>query len=381
MDPEKEATEVSTLESEWQPSMQPEAAVGAPMASDLDVEPEAVMEVTDEDLAAESDESPEAPLPESADESEIPEEMLARLRSRAARAADPRTPRKINLREHFSAYADAEAHRVAEPAPAPAPIAAEIPSAPSAGATAPPVKALPAVPVERLVGQAEATQSLESALSAGARLMLILGPPGCGKSSYLGELVSRGLGSFDLAEGAKALLIDADADATQAPFERLEATWLGATRPVVLAIRGTAPNALAVLQRNETSQPVYSSASLVEATGGRLSLELAESVDCAVVFRPLDATELEVLAARALGGRTPRVTLSPEGLQLLVKQALQSKRGAHELRALLRRLPAGEWAPKAKGAGPSASKRPPAPKSGKSVAKAKAKAKPQRKRR
>jgi hypothetical protein len=194
-----------------------------------------------------------------------------------------------------------------------------------------------------LLGQELARAAVERALEGGQGFIVVLGPAGCGKSMFLRELAARGLGRDVPSDGA--LLVD---DGPQ--LESLAQTIpraLANGRPVVLALRAVSPAPLMTLKAGHGEGIVYSTAALVKATNGRLPVELAEQVETVAVFRGLEAGQLEILAARLVANR-PEVVLPPGALRTLVKSAQASGRGGHELKALVRRLPAGNWAPPAK---------------------------------
>ncbi|MHB8877619.1 MAG: ClpX C4-type zinc finger protein, partial [Myxococcaceae bacterium] len=233
----------------------------------------------------------------------------------------------------------------AEAAPAPAPV----PEAPPAPAAAP---GLP--PMVEFTGQAEAMKVLDAAMRLNARLVLILGPEGCGKTAYLRDLERRGLGHYvcDSSTAAKApkeqrLLIDASGP-RQGQLSEADLPWLlelfgSANRQAFVAMRGEPGPPSFAVKSEDTELPMYSSNELVAATGGRLSAALASQVQVTAPFRQLTVAELTEIARRLAVGRASELDLSEELLAALADEAARSGRGGRELESLITRLPSGSW--------------------------------------
>ena len=199
------------------------------------------------------------------------------------------------------------------------------------------------------VGQAEAVALLDAAWEAGARVALLLGPAGTGKTTYLAHLAARGRGFLvtELAQLASAppdqrLLIDLDASANGADL--LAAVG---ERPALVAARAERLDPSLALSGDEAELPVYSSQALIAATGGRLPVGLAERVQGVAAFRALTAPELEEIARQHLSRRASELDLSDELVVALARAAADSPRQGHELKSLVERIPPGSWNVKA----------------------------------
>jgi transcriptional regulator with AAA-type ATPase domain len=98
-------------------------------------------------------------------------------------------------------------------------------------------------PLDALRTQRAAVQRIEEALVAGHARVLLVGPTGSGKSTWLRHWAERGLGKAWEGTGALpeggALLVD-DVDRLEAPARRMLARALP-SRPVVLALDATLP--------------------------------------------------------------------------------------------------------------------------------------------
>jgi hypothetical protein len=210
-----------------------------------------------------------------------------------------------------------------------------------------------------LLGQEEGVRAVQGALAEGRSFVLLVGPPGCGKSLFLREAASRGLGERVATpedvlhlRGNGALLVD-DGPAFQDVAQTVRSALDRRAAPVLLAATGTAPEALWTLEDGDSRAYVYSSEALVAATAGRVSRELAERVDAVAIFRPLEVEALQTLAQRFVQERA-EATLPEAFIRSAVEHAARSGRGAHELAALLGRVPAGAWKlPSAKSLKPS----------------------------
>jgi len=209
----------------------------------------------------------------------------------------------------------------------------------------------PARPPEAdaLLGQGEAQAALERGLAGGVRRILVLGPEGSGKSTWLRQLARRGLGelvgldALEHASGEATLLLE-DVDR----LSPAEQAALGAflerqpQRGVVMTGRGVAGVRGPELISDTGRLVVPTTASLAEATRGALPLALLERVQWLVTIEPPGEELLRELARRELEARED-CHLSDEALLALAREAARSPRLGHELKALLARLPPGSW--------------------------------------
>lgn len=201
-------------------------------------------------------------------------------------------------------------------------------------------------PAVELVGQPEAIRILDSAMRLRVRVILLLGPEGSGKTTYLRQLGAQGLGQYvDRSEALdrasdQRLLLDAIPAllADEGIRARLEATG------GIIALRGEALPSTALTVASEGLElPLLGSAELVEATSGALPLGLADQVNVVAAFRTLTPDELEEITRRLLLGRQGEVEATEELIAAISATAARSGRGGHEARALVERLPAGAW--------------------------------------
>jgi ClpX C4-type zinc finger len=155
-------------------------------------------------------------------------------------------------------------------------------------------------------------------------LALVLGPAGTGKSTWV-----RTLSQVQVLDGA----ID-EAEL----LHRLESRRGGAT---VLVVTGPVPQAAVVLQGPQGEEPLYDSAALQLATG--LCQQVVQHVDLVHTFPPAD--EGALLALAKVVALDQGKVLSDAVLTQLVAVAGRSDRGAHELMALLARVPRGTYQP------------------------------------
>jgi hypothetical protein len=109
----------------------------------------------------------------------------------------------------------------------------------------------------------------------------------------------------------------------------------------VLAARGDAPTPVLVLEGEEGPEPIYDTDALHRALGARLSPRLLSLVDAVFPLEAPDDVALAELAAGLLLARGAQVPAAV--VARLVAHARRSGRGAHELTALISRVPAGQW--------------------------------------
>ena len=186
--------------------------------------------------------------------------------------------------------------------------------------------------VEPLPTQAEAVARIESALAAGPARVLLVGPAGRGKSTYLQIWASRGLGtSWDGAEPMPvhgAVLVD-DVDHLD-PAARRQLTRALRTRPVVLALDATLPDP----EEEVGGRRVHAPEQVESLAGSWLPGPVLDglTLEC---FRAPGDEELRQLAGR---WRAPDGSPVPaEALEEALRLSARSARPAHALHALLLR--------------------------------------------
>lgn len=201
------------------------------------------------------------------------------------------------------------------------------------------------------VGQEQAIREIELALRLGVDSVLLLGPEGAGKTAHLRDLERRGLGVYvespsqlDVAPADLPALVDHLEDATPEDWRQLARVIRGGrVAPVLLAMRGALPPAEVMLARDGQELPLYPTAVLAQATEGRIPPEVLERVQIAVSFQPPSRAEVVEVARRLAALRASELDATDELLTTVAELAMASGRMGHELRALLGRLPAGEW--------------------------------------
>jgi hypothetical protein len=201
-----------------------------------------------------------------------------------------------------------------------------------------------------LVGQEAARASLERGLESGLRHVLLLGPEGSGKSTWMRALVEQGRGvlgflsAVDNAPLDVALLVE-DVDRLPPAEQTALAAFLARhpERPVVMTSRGLPGKTSGpVLVSDSGRLPVPSTSALSEAVGGVLPAVLLEQVRLLVALVSPSIEDLVEIARRQLAARED-CHLSEEVLVALATEAARSPRSGHELRALLARVPPGTW--------------------------------------
>jgi hypothetical protein len=221
-----------------------------------------------------------------------------------------------------------------------------------AAATAPARRQAPAAraPVTfELVGQEAARDTLERGLAAGVRQVLLLGPEGCGKSTWVRALAEQGRGvlvtadSLDRAPVDTLLLVE-DVDRLP-PTEQAALGAFLARHPacaVVMTARGNPVAPGLVLLSDSGRLALPTTAALSEAVRDSLPVALLERVRLLVSLERPGVEEWIQIARLRLASREDR-HLSDEVLTALATEAARSPRAGHELQALLDRVPPGTW--------------------------------------
>ncbi|MCY1077572.1 ClpX C4-type zinc finger protein [Archangium lansingense] len=200
-----------------------------------------------------------------------------------------------------------------------------------------------------LVGQALAREALERGLEAGVRRVLLLGPEGAGKSTWMRGFVEQGRGvivtpdSLDRAPVDSVLLVE-DVDRLP-PAEQAALSTFLVRHPactVLMTARGGLVASGLVLVSDSGRVPIPSTAALSEAVRGTLPVVLLEQVQMLVAFSAPSVEDLVEIARRQLASRED-YRLSDEVLTALATEAARSPRSGHELQALLARVPPGSW--------------------------------------
>jgi hypothetical protein len=200
-----------------------------------------------------------------------------------------------------------------------------------------------------LVGQEAAREQLERALEMGVRHVLVLGPEGSGKSTWMRALAEQGRGVLGLPEALdraplEAALLVEDVDRLPPAEQAALGAFLARhpERTVVMTARGTPAASGVVLLSDSGRLPVLTTAALSEAVQGALPIALLERVQLLVPLERPSIEDLVEIARRGLASREDR-RLSDEVLVALATEAARSPRAGHELRALLARVPPGTW--------------------------------------
>lgn len=215
----------------------------------------------------------------------------------------------------------------------------------------PPPPDIPAPGLIPFFGQSEALAVMELAMKAELPWVLLLGPEGSGKTTYLKDLERRGKGHYAIgAAGVLAapprerLLLDGVDRLSPEEIEKVfELTNRIPGRQVILAFRGAVVTPPLELLGDAATLPVFTSHQLVQATQGKLPVSVAEQMQAAVVFRTPSVEELAEIGHRLITARAAELDVGDDLIKALAEAASRSPRSGHELRALVMRVPAGSW--------------------------------------
>ncbi len=186
---------------------------------------------------------------------------------------------------------------------------------------------------------------LAEAMREGAKLTLLLGPPGSGKTSCLRALEAQGFGvrvdGLELPERPEGALLVDEVDGLDEKSLRRLAAALRSVTSCVLAARGEKPAANLPIRSREASHSLYTTQALTAACGARLPVELLEQVRGTLTLPSSSAQQLAEIARKLAAARA--LVLSDELIAAIAAQAVRSKRGGHEVKALIDRIPDGSW--------------------------------------
>lgn len=165
-----------------------------------------------------------------------------------------------------------------------------------------------------------------------ARLNLVIGPTGTGKSEWLRSL---GAGDdFRHLEISQPLTVDAE--------DELLAWLQPGPRSAFLVVCAAVPRPALVLSGEFGDEPIYDTNALVDAIP-QLSQKILSRVDAIHSFEAPSRDQLIELGAAIAQSRG--IGISDEVLGHLVGLALQAQRGAHEMVSLITRIPPGTYRP------------------------------------
>lgn len=165
----------------------------------------------------------------------------------------------------------------------------------------------------QLPSQRRATQRLTRLR---ARLTLVIGPTGSGKSAWLATL-----GNVRVLDGSAPMTLTDE--------------------PTFIVVTAEPPPAAIVLQGEHGPEPIHDTATLAKALP-RLDRKLIEQIDAVFPFETPTRDSLRELAHAIASVR--HLALPETAFTQLTELAHRSGRGAHELIALLARIPTGSYA-------------------------------------
>lgn len=159
-----------------------------------------------------------------------------------------------------------------------------------------------------------------------ARLALVVGPAGSGKSAFLSSVAHADHRVFD----ASARVDESEV-----------LSWLeGAGRSVSLVLTSAAPTPVLVLEGEHGPEPLHDTATLV-ASLPAVPASLAQRIDAVHAFEAPDDAALLGLARHLAQQR--KLEAPDAVLARIVELAQKARRGAHELVTLLARIPPGTY--------------------------------------
>jgi hypothetical protein len=212
------------------------------------------------------------------------------------------------------------------------PLPAASPVLPSAGLSAASVRA---------------AAQVEVALAHGARLVVVTGPPGSGKSRFLSRLLERGLGVVDAKQASGKPVILKDAWALPSTEQRAWLARLGSepSLRLVLEIRSHVEATTVPVARGADGAVAFllGAAELSALLSVDWPASALDAVETVGRFEPMTDSELAAHGRALLSAREPACDVSEGLLALVVRRAQASGRGVAELEAQLRRLPPGRW--------------------------------------
>lgn len=238
----------------------------------------------------------------------------------------------------------------------PAAVDVIVPSKRSPAAIHEPKRMRHAKPQASFFGQPNAARAVEMALQRGARLILVVGPEGTGKSAFLADLERRGMGTrVSSHDSADVMLIDAFEQITSTERELFAERFEEDPKlRAVIALRADGALQPLSLQSDDGPFVLHPTANILSTLGQVIPPSLADHVDLIAAFEPLTDADLRELAYKLLERRAAELDLSEDVVGQLVNVAARSGRGGRELEALIRRIPPGSWtaAPVAAAAAP-----------------------------
>ena len=126
-------------------------------------------------------------------------------------------------------------------------------------------------------------------------------------------------------------------------LERLLTLLSSNAFPCVLAVRGRLLSSRTLLRDGARTFPLHGTGELARATGGKIPDALLRRVQVAVSLPAPAAEELSQMAKMLFEEKG--AAASAKLLARVAAQALKSGHGAHELKALVDRVPRGQWTP------------------------------------
>lgn len=187
--------------------------------------------------------------------------------------------------------------------------------------------ALPKAPSFELESQRRARVRLSRGRP---RLALVIGPEGTGKSFW----------AQSLGDETDLRLMEISRPLTAEEEEEL-LRWLTAVaRSAFLIVKAPVPAPTLVLEGELGPEPLYDTASLIKAVP-QLSHRVLSAVDAVI---PFESPLPQELAELALALSLARQASIPESVaKALVEVALRAQRGAHEVAAMVARIPPGKY--------------------------------------